>query len=175
MYFWNARATIRVSPRNSDYYLRPPDSSGRDGLDGADIPGTWIPRTAWDPTKNNNFSAISGPSRETRRARDTRIQWLMGLVVSLLDIYHMWCILIRLFMRPITSPVLVHIIGRRVMGLGGYRAWIMVLITIAVLTVIGLAGGLIISSKFIGRDSEGQDPGALQVKLLSESLNGRQE
>ena len=151
------------------------DSSGRDGreparqvpgyLDGTEVPKEIILiRTSRTPCSRR-------PGRLPDPARA-----LIGLVVWLLDNPHIWCIVTRLFMRPVTSPVLVHIIGRRVMGLGSYRAWIMVLITLIVLAVIGLAGGLTISSKFIGLDSAGQGlgplPRALQVELLSRSPNG---
>jgi len=147
-----------------------PDSSGRDGT-----PGTWISGRHGSAQRNNINSDFSDSLLEETRLPDPA-RALIGLVVWLLDNSHIWCIVIVLFMRPVTSPVLVHIIGRRVMGLGSYRAWIMVLITLIVLAVIGLAGGLTISSKFIGLDSAGQGlgplPRALQVELLSRSLNG---
>jgi hypothetical protein len=85
--------------------------------------------------------------------------WVIGLVYVLLDIPHIWCIVIRLFMRPITPSSRPVTDNRMSYRAGGYRAlwWILVIglsCLIILFSVIGL--GKIIQNK-IGQDSSGRD------------------
>ena len=72
------------------------------------MPGTGF------PSRNNN---ILGQQDRYPGAPG----WAYRACGLLLDIPHIWCILTRLFMRSIIAPVLVNIIGQRVIGLGRYR------------------------------------------------------
>ena len=72
------------------------------------MPGTGF------PSRNNN---ILGQQDRYPGAPG----WAYRACGQLLDIPHIWCILTRLFMRSIIAPVLVNVIGQRVIGLGRYR------------------------------------------------------
>ena len=83
---------------------------------------------------------------------------VIGLVVSILDRYHIWCILMGLFMSPITSQSSASYRTRR---LGGYRLLDLAVIGAIVicLFVIGLAGAMVIRP--------------IEVSKISENITGR--
>ena len=88
---------------------------------------------------------------------------VIGLVLSVLDFPHIWCIVTRLFMSPITSQ---SSVSYRTVRLGGYRLLDSMVIgaMLTCLFVIGLAGAMVvrpievskISENIIGRDMAGQ-------------------
>ena len=98
------------------------------------------------------------PSR-ARRYVQCLSSSVIGLVVSILDRYHIWCIVTRLFMSPITSQSSASYRTRR---LGGYRLLDLQVIGAMVicLFVIGLAGAMVIGRSKVSKISEnitGQD------------------
>lgn len=106
------------------------------------------------------------PSR-ARRYVQCLSSSVIGLVVSILDRYHIWCIVTRLFMSPITSQSSASYRTRR---LGGYRLLDLQVIGAMVicLFVIGLAGAVVIGRSKVSKISDnitGQDGAgrALQV------------
>jgi hypothetical protein len=97
------------------------------------------------------------PSR-ARRYVQCLSSSVIGLVVSILDRYHIWCIVTRLFMSPITSQSSASYRTRR---LGGYRLLDLAVIgaMLTCLFVIGLAGAMVIRP--------------IEVSKISDNITGR--
>ena len=97
------------------------------------------------------------PSR-ARRYVQCLSSSVIGLVRAVLDLPHIWCIVTRLFMSPITSQ---SSVSYRTVRLGGYRLLDLQVIGAMVicLFVIGLAGAVVI--------------GRSKVSKISENITGR--